>query len=206
MKKIILSVFSFLFLFTMAIPALAVQGTPSAASTKTVTRNEATQGAVTGERETVRQEIGENIQEKMATVQARLTEGKKEIIRNHFNRVVRRLTAAINRFYLLIDRIESRLAKIEQQDTGIDTVLIKKDISSAKEKLGQIAVQLESLKTEMNQVIESETPKDSFTQIKESVAEIREILIEIHQMLVKVIGDIRGLRVGNTSTPSALTE
>ena len=206
MKKIIFSIFSFIFLFVMAVPALAIQTKPSVISAREEARNEATQGAQTGDRETVREEARENIQERTATIQARLTERKKVTIQNHFSRVIRRITAAVNRLYLLIDRIESRLLKIEQQDSSADLSLIKKDVATAKTKLDQTAAQLESIKTEAEKLIESETPKDSFTQIKESVTAVREALVEVHQMLVKVIGDIKGLRVGNSSTPSATTE
>ena len=48
----------------------------------------------------------------------------------------------------------------------------------------------------MNEIIESETPREGFVEIKEMVGEIRESLVEVHQILVKVIGDIKGLRVG----------
>jgi hypothetical protein len=206
MKKIVFSIFGFLFLFAVAVPALAVQGEPSTIPNREEVRKEATQGAQTGERETVREEIRANIQEKTATVQARLTERKKITVQNYFSRITRRITAAINRLYLLIDRIESRLLKIEQQDSNVDLSLIKKDVNSAKAMLDQAATESGSIKTEMEQIVESVTPKDDFNNIKESVTAVKETLIEVHQMLVKVIGDIKGLRVGNSSTPSATTE
>ena len=131
-----------------------------------------------------------------ATTQAFLSQRKQEIIRSHFNRVTRRLEAAVNRLYLLISRIESRVAKIEAVDESLDTELIKADIASAKEKLDQATIQLGNVKTKMEEVIDSETPKEDFVEVREMVSEIRENLIGVHQILVKVIGDIKGLRVG----------
>lgn len=131
-----------------------------------------------------------------ATTQAFLSQRKQEIIRSHFNRVTRRLEAAVNRLYLLINRIESRVAKIEAVDESLDTELIKADIASAKEKLDQATIQLGNVKTKMEEVIDSETPKEDFVEVREMVSEIRENLIGVHQILVKVIGDIKGLRVG----------
>ena len=210
MKKIVFCVFSLLFLFAISFPAIAVQGTPSAVSNREEVRNEATSGAGVGTnqslQEEAREELRENSQEKMATVQARLTERKREIVQSHFNRVFRRFTAAINRLNILIDRIESRLLKIEEVDNTLDTEKIKTEIESSKEKLNQAATTLENIKADMEQLIESETPKDVFTQVKNSIVQVREILIEVHQTLVKVIGDIKGLRVGETSTPSATME
>ena len=55
---------------------------------------------------------------------------------------------------------------------------------------------MENVKTKMNGIIESETPKEGFVEVKEMVGEIRESLVGVHQILVKIIGDIKGLRVG----------
>ena len=178
LKRFILASLLFFFIFSPTI----------------VLANEAGQATATGvrERETVREEI----REKTATVQAFLRERKQEIVRNRFNRLTRRLEAAFNRLYRLISRIESRLAKVEQEDENINTTLIKKDIASAKEKLDQAGIQLENVKTKMNEIIESETPKEGFVEVKEMVGEIRESLVGVHQILVKIIGDIKGLRVG----------
>ncbi|PIZ46750.1 hypothetical protein COY29_06110 [Candidatus Woesebacteria bacterium CG_4_10_14_0_2_um_filter_39_14] len=175
LKRFILSLLLFFFIFSPTI----VLAQPNQATT-------------TGVRETVREEI----REKTATVQAFLSERKQEIIRNHFSRVARRLTAAIERLNRLISRLESRLAKIEETNENLNTETIKADIVSGKEKLDQAGIQLENVKTKMNEIIESETPREGFVEIKEMVGEIRESLVEVHQILVKVIGDIKGLRVG----------
>jgi len=199
-KKFILPLLICFFIFS---PAIVLAQT-NLIQTSEQNQNEAEPTTATGamERETVR----EKAQERIATAQAFLSQRKQEIIRSHFNRVTRRLEAAVNRLYLLISRIESRVAKIETVDESLDAELIKADIASAKEKLDQATIQLGNVKAKMEEVIGSETPQESFMEIKTMVGEIRENLIGVHQILVKVIGDIKGLRVGETSTPSAITE
>src|SRR4030042_3393157 len=96
LKRFILALLLFFFIFS---PTIVL----AEANLIQAREDEATQGAGTG----IRQTIKEEVQEKIATVQARLSERKKEIIRNHFSRVVRRLGAVFNCFYLLIGRIES---------------------------------------------------------------------------------------------------
>ncbi len=207
MKKVLFSfLISFIFL-SLASPVLGIQTTPSAILNQPKNlREEATQGATSGKGLTIREEAREKNQERIATFQARLSVRKKEIIRNHFARVTRRLEAVINRFNRLIERIESRISKIEANDPNIDTSLMKKQIEQAKEKLNSTKNQLDEAKTQMEVIIESNTPHEGFLQVKDIITEIRKNLIEIHQILVKVIGDIKGLRVGNTSTPSVQTD
>lgn len=189
-KKFALPLLICFFIFS---PAIALAQT-NLIQNREQSQNEASQATATGvmQRETVREEA----QERIATAQAFLSQRKQEIIRSHFNRVTRRLGAAVNRLYLLISRIESRVTKIEAVDENLDTELIKTDIVSAKEKLDQVGTQLENIKTKMEEVIGSETPKEGFVEVREMVGEIRESLVGVHQILVKVIGDIKGLRVG----------
>ncbi len=172
--------------------------------TREENQNEASQATATGvmERETVKQEV----QERVATAQAFLSERKQAIINNYFSRLTQRLGSAFSRFYLLINRLESRLAKIEEANGNLDTETIKADLASAKEKLDQAAIELGNATTKMNEVIKSETPREDFVEVKEMIVEIRESLVGVHQTLVKVIGDIKGLRVEETSTSSATTE
>jgi len=200
LKKFILPL---LLCFFICSPVI-VLAQPNLIQPREENQNETGQATAPGvmERETVREEV----QEKIATVQAFLGERKQEIVRNRFNLLTRRLEAAINRLSRLISRIESRLAKIEETDENLETETIKADIASAKEKLDQAAIQLENIKTTMAEVIESETPNEGFIEVKEIVGEIRENLVGTHQILVKIIADIKGLRVGETSTTSATME
>jgi len=183
MKKIYPLILALLFFFLFTFPVKAV-------------RNEATQGAGIG--------VGRTIsQEKIGTVQARLNARKKELIKNYFQVMTRRLEAAISRLNRLITRIELRMAKIEVNNEDIDTKPIKKQVQEGKDKLQTATDKLNEAKTKIDEVLDSETPKKAFAEVRDIIKEIKQILIDVHRILVKVIGDIKGLRVGTTSTPSA---
>jgi len=196
-KKLILPLLFFSFIFLPTI-ALAKE---NLIQNHEENQNEAGQVTATGARENVKEEI----QEKTAAIQARLSERKQEIIRNRFNHLTRRLEAAVNRFYILINRIESRLGKIEETEE-IDTEVIRMDIDTAKEELNAIGVQLENMSIGIEETLQSEDPQKRFIEVKMMVEEIKEILIEVHQKLVKIISDIKGLRVGNVSPDPVETE
>jgi len=159
-----------------------------------------TQSTGAGNRQIIGQEIQqqtkERIQERVATIEAKLNVRKKEIIRNHFLRMTKRLEAAINRLNRLITRIESRIAKIEANNEDINTEPIKKDIQKAKDKLLLATNKLNEAKIKIDDVLQSNTPKETLAEVKNMIQEIKKDLVEVHRLLVKVIGNIKGLRVG----------
>ena len=138
----------------------------------------------------------EKIQERVATIEARLGARKKEIIRNYFTIMTRRSEAAIDRLNRLITRIESRIAKVEANNEDINTEPIKKDVQKAKDKLLLATNKLNEAKIKIDDVLQSNTPKETFAEVKNMIQEIKKDLVEVHRLLVKVIGDIKGLRVG----------
>jgi hypothetical protein len=71
-------------------------------------------------------------------------------------------------------------------------------LEDAKELLAQAEADLAASNIEVEDVIVSDTPKETFDTVKDTVVEIKETLKEVHSILVHVIGDIRGLRIGNT--------
>jgi len=159
-----------------------------------------TQSTGAGNRQTIGQEIQqqtkERIQERVATIEARLNARKKEIIGNYFLRMTKRLEAAINRLNRLITRIELRIAKIEANNEDINTEPIKKDVQKAKDKLLLTTNKLKEAKIKIDDVLQSNTPKEAFAGVRNIIQEIKKDLVEVHRLLVKVIGNIKGLRVG----------
>lgn len=144
---------------------------------------------------------------RMAKIKAKLTERRQQLIRQFFTRMVKRLEAAITRLEKLISRIESRLSKLESQ--GEDVSKIKTEVADAKTKLDKAKTDLEEAKTKLETVLESEDPKAAFAEVKNLIKGVKTQLIEVHRILVHVIGDIKGLRVGQitpkpTPTPTAI--
>jgi len=153
-----------------------------------------------------KEQTRERIQKRIATIEGRLKERKANIIRNFFNRLVKRLEAAIARLEKLIARIEARLDKIEAANEDINTTKIRKDVNQAKEKLISARATLGQAKDKFENLPPSDTPKEVFAEARDLIQEVKKQLIEVHRILVKIIGDIKGLRVGTTSTPSATGE
>ena len=155
------------------------------------------------ERKTLRQEVKEKVQERnverKASVEAKLKEAQKTRISNFWGRLNIRLQAHIDRLMLLAERIENRLNKFKEENSGADTVTILAEIEEAKELLSETQAMLDDADTQMEEVLNSEDPKSAFMIFRDSVKEIKENLKSVHGTLVKVIGDIKGLRIGNTS-------
>ncbi len=120
--------------------------------------------------------------------------------------MTKRLEAAINRLNRLITRIESRITKIEANNEDINTEPIKKDIQNAKDRLLLATNKLNEAKIKIDDVLQSNTPKEAFAEVRDIIQEIKKDLVEVHRLLVKVIGNIKGLRVGNSPTPSAVID
>ncbi len=149
-------------------------------------------------RQLIREQVQTRNEERKATITARLTEVRRERIRNFFNHLVRRLEAAIVRLERLITRIESRIAKIEEADEDIDTAPITEQVNDAKTKLGSAKTELQEVKDVFETLLTTDSPKEVFETVREKIMNIKDALIEVHRILVHVIGDIKGLRVGQT--------
>lgn len=146
-----------------------------------------------------REEIMARIETKKATAAAKLQEKRQERIMAYYGNLSKRITATIARIEKLIERIETRLASIEE-DSGVDVTFIESQLADAKELLDQASASLLAANDTLEVVLESEDPKEAFALTRETVKEIKNNLKEVHQILVHVIGDIKGLRVGTNGT------
>lgn len=144
-----------------------------------------------------KEELHQRITDRRATVSARLEEARKQRIRNHFALMVRRMNAAIIRLERLIERIEARLAKFEEENPEADTTAIHQDLDTAKGLLDEAKASLDAAQASLEDVLSSQDPKDAFGVIRETISEVKDQLKEVHRILVKVIGNIKGLRVGS---------
>jgi hypothetical protein len=191
--KIILAVF---FIFLTALPVLAV-------GERVVTREENNQGTQSGLTKTIREEVKNEFKEKIATLSGKLEARKKEVIKNQFNFIIRRLKAATSRLNKIVIRIESRIDKIEANDKKIDLAAAKTELAKAKINLTKNNTEIEALQTEMETILEGDTPKEDFKEIKTKINEVKKSLLETRKALIKIIGEIKGLRIGQIATPSA---
>ena len=138
------------------------------------------------------------IQNRKEEINLRITAVKRERIMSHFGKMQVRLEVIVQRIEILIGRIETRIEKIDAltDENKIDTTEAKNDLAEAKSKLAEIKILVEKLTIE--DTLSSETPKESFLSFRDDVKLIKDSLKEVHLLLVKTIGDLRGLRVGDT--------
>ena len=145
-----------------------------------------------------KEELGQVIAERKATNSARLEAHRKLKIENLFNMVRRRLLATIERLELLIERIESRLAKIEAEEEAVETADIHTDLALAKDILLGSKSSLQEAERKLALALESEDPQGGYLEVKTLIKGVVGDLMEVKKILAHLIGNIRGLRVGNT--------
>ena len=148
--------------------------------------------------ETKREALNARRLEKKATMEAKLLEIRKRKVLTLFKITNNRYSAAITRLEKLIDRINSRLAIYKNDNPDLNTAAIESQIETASTILVEAKTSLEAVNINIETVLESENPKESFTVLKDELKDTKDMLKEVHSILVHVIGDIKGLQVGNT--------
>ncbi len=137
----------------------------------------------------IRQEVKQRITaEKEERIQA-LTNKKRELISRFFQRMLRRFEAMVERLEKLIQRIEARMDKIGDAD--------KTDINEAKALLADTQENIDALNANFEEMLTSDTPREVFKDLGEQVRNIKKQLVDVHRFLVAIIGNLKGLRVGN---------
>jgi len=142
-------------------------------------------------------------EEKKATIEAKRLELRNENrderhtkISNLFGVMLKRYEDAIERLNKLVTKIESRLAKIKADDPAKNVTAIETQIKNAKDKLALVPAKIDTLKTDFDAMLASTTPKDLFKTVLADAKAIKSDLKDVHKILVHVIGDIKGLRIG----------
>jgi exonuclease VII large subunit len=212
MKKIILFILVWLTLSITSVSAQVSSPSPSPLRTRNTSkiteienkqeeiRNkiEARQQALEAKKEA----LANRNQERKATMEAKLLEVRTRQVQKLFNITYRRYQAAITRLETLITRINKRLAIYKDENPELNTVEIETQLQNATTKLAEAKTALEAVNTNLETVLASENPKESFIVLKDELKAIKESIKEVHSILVHVIGDIKGLRIGNSESQS----
>ena len=147
----------------------------------------------------VRADVRATMEAKREENQNRITAVRRERIRSFFGKMVVRIEATIERLEKLIERLETRIASIKEGEEELDTTKAEDAIKEAKTTIEKAKLELTSLKARLEELLASDEPKLVFGQIQESLKTIKGYLKETHVLLVQTIGEIRGLRVGDTN-------
>jgi len=140
--------------------------------------------------------VQERIQDKKASRASQLTEQRRTRLKFFFDRILTRLNAVSARLQTLIDRIASRLDKVEASNNKKDISEVQASLNEAQDLLTDINKDLVDLETAMDTVVNSENPKADMKSVRLMIQEIKSKFKEVHSILVHILGDIRGLRVG----------
>lgn len=189
MKKILIAVTLLTILFFPAFSVSAQTPTPS----------------VTPKGQQVRQDVKARVAQKKVERAAALTEQRQLKIKTFFERMIKRFEAAIERLEKLIDRIETRMDKIKTEDPSVDLSDEEDQLNDAKEKLNDAKDKMQGLKDEFDTLLGSNEPKVIFKQVGKDLRDLKQDLVEVHRILVHIIGDIKGLRVGQGSPKPTAT-
>ena len=147
----------------------------------------------------VRADVRATMEAKREENQNRITAVRRERIRSFFGKMVVRIEATIERLEKLIERLETRIASIKEGEEELDTTKAEDAIKEAKTTIEKAKLELTSLKARLEELLASDEPKLVFGQIQESLKTIKGYLKETHVLLVQTIGEIKGLRVGDTN-------
>lgn len=139
---------------------------------------------------------------KLQQVGAKLTEKKRNLIRAYFERMLKRIEAAVTRLERLISRLESRIKKLETE--GKNTVAVETQLGKAKEDLTKTKADLVAARQTIDQMLKNDHPQADFIQVRNLVKTIKTDLVALHRLLVHLIGDVQGLRVGTTKEQPTL--
>lgn len=179
-----LVILSFLLTLALVVPTSSVYA-------QTATPKPTTRG------EQVRKAVKTGIAQARVEKKLVLEEKKQNLIKSYFEKMMDRFDAAIKRVEKLITRIESRIEKIEVENPTTDLTEVKEELADAKDELTKLITEAEAVKSDFEEVLISDEPKVVFKEVITQTRVLKKDLAEIHVTLVKVIGDIKGLRVGN---------
>lgn len=135
--------------------------------------------------------------------------GVRQRLEMRYGSMTNRFQATIDRLQNIESRLETRIAKIKA--LGGNTTVAEKALSDAKKAIEDAKAQMASLKnyTDLaDNTISSTTAKElkvDLTNMQKSSASIKKLLVQAHTSMTKVIGTLRGLKVGQTATSTPKT-
>ena len=134
--------------------------------------------------------------EKKEMVREMITEKTRARVRWVLGRLMKRFEHAIDRMEKIITRIESRIAKLKEDD-DLDLSEVEANVEEAKELIAGIKEALGEIELAFDEVMESETPKDDFSNLHDLIRGLKDDLLEARKILIKAI---RGLKTLTSSS------
>lgn len=156
------------------------------------------------ERMEKREERMENKEERMASTTAQREEKRDAKILAYTEKMVERLTAALDRIDRLTERVSSRIAKFSA--SGANTVKASQLLVVAKEKAVKARAEVAKVMPAVIVALAGDTPKESFKDAREVIKTAVEAIKSAHAALVDVIEELKGKKSDKaTTTPKTAT-
>jgi hypothetical protein len=133
--------------------------------------------------ESQQQENQERLQERKEELVGKLNEMKKQSVERIVNRIRNRLEARFQKLGLFEDRISQRAG--EKEVAGQDMTQTRNRLMEMNTYRNQYENDMTEVQTELDELLESETPREELTGVKEAIKRVRITLGEMRMALVR---------------------
>ncbi len=154
--------------------------TSSTSSTTVVTASD-TRATSSSQNDTPSTEAPTNIREEH---RVQLLQRFQDRIFNLSRNVSNRLTASINRLQNITDRLDSRIVK--EKNAGKDTTRAEAKLDEAKQSLREARSKQSELPS-VQQILTSDTPRESFRVVRANFLATRDLLKKAHAQLTETV-------------------
>ncbi len=157
----------------------------SASSSARLERIQNLRDAITARREEMQLQKEAHQEE----IQNKLSERKRVRIRNLYQLMRRRISAAITRLTNIAGRIETRLTILA--DEGQDVTEAMTLLNEAKAKLTFAESSLATIDSAIENVVASEEPLKEFQDVRELIQELHLLLVDVRQLLWGAVQSVK---------------
>lgn len=142
------------------------------------------------ERQAALEERVETRQAVRADRQAALSEIRQQRILNLSANISNRMDAAVARLFSVIERLETRIVKMQQ--TGFDTTAAETKLREAAEQVASARALLSNIDTLVYNATTSEQPLTNWQEVRTTYQEVARLIRASHQSLRETIALLKG--------------
>ncbi|MBI2582755.1 hypothetical protein HYW30_00230 [Candidatus Azambacteria bacterium] len=126
----------------------------------------------------------------LSAAKERVTKVRETLIRAYFERMAKRIEAAIGREKKLAERVESRIKKFEE--AGKNVAQARAKLEEARKAVAEAEAALNEAKAKFEQALAKEDVKVAFRDVRSLVKQVVAKVKAGHQSIVSVIRSLKG--------------
>lgn len=150
------------------------------------------------------QQKREQVRELLAVKKKQVTEKRKQLIREHFTRMMKRFDAALERIKKIGERIQSRIDKARAN--GKDTANAQTALDRAKASWQEARSAVDGIKGKLEGVLSADDPKAAFKDVQNLIEAARDKIKAAHAAMVDAITALKGVGGGSDRATTAPAE